>query len=164
VVATGGNVLVFKIREDLWTGPLGLACLISVAARRPLLLVILQRAARRNAEIAERLGAPQARRIPTVATGLILLVHAVVVVALALTTSTTTFLALKQPVSLPIVGGGLAALVWWIRRQYQSRRIQPAHHQAPEPAGPVRADGTTHTRPSRKEASLCPPSQSPEQT
>ena len=167
VVATGGNELVFKIREDLWTGPLGLACLISVAARRPLLLVILQRAARRNAEIAERLGAPQARRIPTVATGvigLILLVHAVVVVALALTTSTTTFLALKQPVSLPIVGGGLAALVWWIRRQYQSRRIQPAHHQAPEPAGPVRADGTTHTRPSRKEASLCPPSQSPEQT
>ncbi len=139
VVATGGNELVFKIREDLWTGLLGLACLISVAARRPLLLVILQRAGRRNAEIAERLGAPQARRIPAVATGvigLILLVHAVVVVALALTTSTTTFLALKQPVSLPIVGGGLAALVWWIRRQYQSQRIQPARHQAPEPAGP----------------------------
>jgi drug/metabolite transporter (DMT)-like permease len=127
VVATGGNELVFKIREDLWTGPLGLACLISVAARRPLLLVILQRVARRNAEIAERLGDPHARRIPTVATGvigLILLVHAVIVVALALTTSTTTFLALKEPVSLPIVVGGLAALVWWIRRQYQSPRTQ----------------------------------------
>jgi hypothetical protein len=141
VVATGGNEVVFKIREDLWTGPLGLACLISVAGRRPLLLVILQRVARRNTEIAERLGDPQARRIATMATGvigLILLVHAAVVIALALTTSTTTFLALKQPVSLPIVGGGLAALVWWIRRQYRSRRIQPAHHQAPEPAGPAR--------------------------
>lgn len=149
VVATGGNELVFKIREDLWTGPLGLACLISVAARRPLLLVILQRAARRNTEIAERIGDPQARRVLTVATGvigLILLVHAVVVVALALTTSTTTFLALKQPVSLPIVGGGLAVLVWWIRRQYQSWRMQPAHHQAAGPAGPARADGATRTR------------------
>jgi ABC-type nickel/cobalt efflux system permease component RcnA len=151
VVATGGNELVFKIREDLWTGPLGLACLISVAARRPLLLVILQRVARRNTEIAGRLGDPQARRVPTVATGvigLILLVHAVVVIALALTTSTTTFLALKQPVSLPIVGGGLAALVWWIRRQYQSRRIRPAHHQAPESAGPASDPGpaeVTHT-------------------
>jgi hypothetical protein len=144
VVATGGNELVFKIREDLWTGPLGLAFLLSVAVRRPLLLMILQRVARRNAEIAERLGDPQARRIPTVATGvigLILLVHAVIVVALALTTSTTAFLALKEPVSLPIVVGGLAALVWWIRRQYQGRRTQPAHDQAPGPAGPASDPG-----------------------
>ena len=35
VVATGGNELVFKIREDIWTGTLGLACLISVAAAGP---------------------------------------------------------------------------------------------------------------------------------
>ena len=97
-------------------------------------------------------------------TGLILLVHAVVVVALALTTSTTTFLALKQPVSLPIVVGGLAALVWWIRRQYQSRPMQPARHQAAGPAGPARADGATRTHAVKEEASPCPPSQSPEQT
>ncbi|MFY9933453.1 MAG: hypothetical protein WAK82_36145, partial [Streptosporangiaceae bacterium] len=153
VVATGGNELVFKIREDLWTGPLGLACLISAAGRWPLLLVILQRAARRNTEIAERIGDPQARRILTVATGvigLILLVHAVVVVALALTTSTTTFLALKEPVSLPIVGGGLAALVWWIRRQYRSPRMQPAHHQAAGPARPARPMEQRAPAPSRK--------------
>ena len=41
--------------------------------------------------------------------------------ALAITTSTTTFLALKPIVSLTIVGGGLAALVLWIRHQYASR-------------------------------------------
>jgi hypothetical protein len=121
VVATGGNELVFKVREDIWTGTLGLACLISVAARRPLFLVALRVAARRNAQIAERISDLQARRILTVITaviGVILLVHALVIVTLALTASTTTFLALKAPLSLAIVGGGLAALVFWIRRQY----------------------------------------------
>ena len=127
VVVTGGNELVFKIREDIWTGLLGLACLISVAARAPLFFVALQLAARRNAQITERIADPQARRVSTVTTGVIgviLLVHALVIVALALTTSTTIFLALKLPLSLAIVGGGLAALVWWIRHQY--RRSSPA--------------------------------------
>ncbi len=141
VVATGGNEVVFKLREDFWTGPLGLACLISVAARRPLLLVPLQLAARRNSQIAERIGDPQARRVSTVTTGVIgviLLVHALVMVALALTTSTTTFLALSRPLSLAIVGGGLAALVWWIRHQYPRRWNLPPHHQAAGSAGPAR--------------------------
>lgn len=60
----------------------------------------LRFAARRNAQIAERISDPPARRIPTVTTaviGVILLVHALVIVALALTASTTTFLALKTP-------------------------------------------------------------------
>jgi hypothetical protein len=53
--------------------------------------------------------------VTTGAIGVILLVHALVMVALALTTSTTIFLAVKLPLSLAIVGGGLAALMWWIR-------------------------------------------------
>jgi hypothetical protein len=57
--------------------------------------------------------------------GVILLVHALVMVALALTSSTTIFLALRLPLSLAIVGGGLAALVWWIRHQYPSRWNRP---------------------------------------
>jgi len=124
VVATGGNELVFKVREEIWTGPLGLACLISVAVHRPLLFVALRLAARRNTQIAERIAEPQARRILTVSTaviGLILLVHALAIVALAFTASTSTFLVVKRPISLAIVGGGLAGLVWWIRRQYTSR-------------------------------------------
>ena len=144
VVATGGNELVFKIREDIWTGTLGLACLISVAAGRPLFLVALRFAARRNAQIAERISDPPARRIPTVTTaviGVILLVHALVIVALALTASTTTFLALKTPLSLAIIGGGLAALVFWIRRQHPGLRNRPPHDQTARPAGPARQHG-----------------------
>jgi uncharacterized membrane protein YbhN (UPF0104 family) len=63
----------------------------------------------------------------TAVIGVILLVHALVIVALALIASTTTFLALKAPLSLAIVGGGLASLVFWIRRQYTGRRSRPRH-------------------------------------
>ncbi len=144
VVATGGNELVFKLREDIWTGTLGLACLISVAVGRPLFFVALQLAARRNTQIAERISDPQAGRITTVTTGVIgviLFVHALVIVALALTASTTTFLALKPPLSLAIVGGGVAALVFWIRRQYTGRRHRSPRHEAAGPAGPARQHG-----------------------
>lgn len=130
VLVTGGNELAFKLREDIWTGPAGLACLISVAVRRPLFSVVLRLAARRDPEISVRAGEPQVRRIMTVTTaciGVILLAHALVTVALALTTSTTTFLAVSRPLSLAIVGGGLAALVWWIRHQHVRRSTLPPH-------------------------------------
>ncbi|MGH3630133.1 MAG: hypothetical protein ACRDRL_22170 [Sciscionella sp.] len=42
MIATGGNELMFKIREDIWTGPLGLACLLSVAMGRPLFFAVLE--------------------------------------------------------------------------------------------------------------------------
>jgi hypothetical protein len=158
VAASGGNELVFKLREDIWSGVLGLACLISVATRRPLLTVVLRLAARRSADIAERASSPQARRISTVATGVIgviLLVHALAIVALALTTSTTTFLALKGLLSLAIVGGGVAALVLWIRRQYTSQASAAgldAGHIPPRPAPchPLAQTGMTRTSASRK--------------
>lgn len=121
VVATGGNELVFKLREDIWTGPLGLACLISAAIHRPLLLYALQLVARRNAQVAGRIGRPGVRRIATVSTvviGVLLVVHALVLVVLAVSTSTTTFLTVSRPVSWVIIGGGLAGLVCWIRRQH----------------------------------------------
>jgi hypothetical protein len=142
VVATGGNELVFKLREDIWSGVLGLACLISVAVRRPLLIVVLRLAGRRSTDIAERASSPQARRISTVTTGVIgviLLVHALVIVALALTTSTATFLALKGLLSLAIVGGGVAALVLWIRHQYISQAIAAGRTQAMFPRRPHHA-------------------------
>ncbi len=144
VTATGGNELVFKLREDIWTGILGLACLISVAVRRPLFFVGLRLAARRNTQIAEQISEPHARRIITVVTwaiGVILLVHALVIVALALTASTTTFLILKTPFSLAIVGGGVTALVFWIRRQFTGPRNRFPRPEAAEPAGPARQHG-----------------------
>lgn len=161
VLVTGGNELAFKLREDIWTGPAGLACLISVAVRRPLFLLVLRFVARRHPQVGERTGDPLTRRIATVTTagiGVILLVHALVMVALALTISTTTFLALSRPLSLAIVGGGLAALVWWIRRQRPSGWNRPhrqgkedhdahghdpenGHHQRADPRGLARRAG-----------------------
>lgn len=119
VVATGGNEFVFKVREDIWTGVVGLACLISIAVRRPLFLVALRLVARRNDQVAQRIRRPGIDRISTVTTaavGAILLVHAGVIIVLALTTSTTTYLAISRPIGLAILGAGLAALVWWIAR------------------------------------------------
>jgi hypothetical protein len=114
VIATDGNEFLFKVREDLWTGPLGLACLISLAAQRPLVLVVLQLVARRSPQVAHRICRPGAEQIATVTTavvGTLLVVHAVVMVALALHTSTEAFLAFQRPVSLVMAIGGLAPLV-----------------------------------------------------
>jgi hypothetical protein len=160
VLVTGGNELVFKLREDLVTGPLGLACIVSVALRRPLLAVALHVAARRNARIRARTDDPQARRITTVTTGVIgviLVVHAIVMVALALTTGTTIFLALSRPISLAMVGGGLTALVWWIRHQHSKPSGRP-------PATRLAGEGTVRASAKEKEGSPCPPSASREPT
>jgi hypothetical protein len=125
VLATGGNEFIFKIREDIWTGVVGLACLVSLIVRRPLFLMALRLAARRNPQIAERITRPGINRISTVTTAAlaaILLVHAAVIIALAVTTSTATYLALSRPIGLAILGGGLAALAWWITRYRSARR------------------------------------------
>lgn len=47
----------------------------------------------------------------TVVIGVLLVVDAVVLVVLAISTSTSTFLAVSRPVSWVIIGGGLAGLV-----------------------------------------------------
>lgn len=136
-IAAGGNELLFKLREDMWTGALGLAAVISVALHRPLLYLALQLAGRRNTRIAERIARPQARRITTVTTlvvGAILLVHALAMVVLALTTSTTTFLVISRPITWVIIIGGLIPLLWWIRHQVTDPTPQPRQ------AMPVRSD------------------------
>jgi hypothetical protein len=91
--------------------------------RRPLFLLVLQALGRTRPDIAERIRRPAARPITTVATvviGAVLVVHAVVLILLALNTSTETYLAVSKPVSWAIVIAGLAPLVWWIRH-----RIRP---------------------------------------
>ncbi len=143
VIATGGDEFLFKIREDLWTGPLGLACLISLAVRRPLFLVLLNLVARRSPQVAQRIQRPGAERIATVATavlGVILLVHAVVMIVLAQDTSTAAFLALQRPISVAMAITGLAPLVWWIR--HRQRSPQPPDNDV---ADPQRPDPSTRT-------------------
>lgn len=124
LVATGGSELAFLLRKEIVTGPLGLVCIVSVCLHRPLLVVVARFAARRNEALGARLNVPGADHILTVSTvvvGAILAVHALAMLALALNTDTTTFLAVSRPVSWVISLGGLAPLLWWIRRQTTHR-------------------------------------------
>lgn len=101
---SGGNPLALELRDAIPTGVIGLACLVSVAVRRPLHLVALRLAGRAQAT---------ASRFSTVVTTIIggtLVVHALALTALALSLSTGTFVSLSQPVGLAIIAAGVAVL------------------------------------------------------
>lgn len=120
MVLSHGNALVLKLQDTVVTGPLGAVCLVSVAVRRPLHLVVLQFLAPRNPRARAALRDPARRRASAVVTALVgamLLVHAVVLLGLALTQPTGTFLAVSRPVGWSVVGDGVAALLWYRRRR-----------------------------------------------
>jgi hypothetical protein len=121
---TGGSALAVELQDPAETGALGLACLVSVIAGRPLWLLVLRLLARRNAQAARILADPAIRRTATVETviiGAIFLVHAIAITILALTVAPGTFLALSRPVGLPLLGAGVAVLIWY-RRCTRARR------------------------------------------
>lgn len=127
LVATGGSELAFLLRKEIVTGPLGLVCIASAFLHRPLLVVVARFAARRNQALGVRLNVPGADHILTVSTvvvGAILVVHALAMLALALNTDTTTFLAVSRPLSWVISLVGLAPLLWWIRRYAARERVE----------------------------------------
>lgn len=136
-VLAGGSALPLKLRRGAITGPLGLACLISVAIGRPLLPLLLDLAApsgpdrlgRRLERIRGSLSAAVAGGL-TAIVGLTLLADALVQVTLALTISTTAFVALTGLVRLALAVLGVAACVVYVRAQ----RPRPA--PAPGGAGP----------------------------
>lgn len=115
---TGGSALAVKLQDPATTGALGLACLVSVIARRPLYLMALRPVARRSALAARVVADPAVRRTATVSTAIIgafLLVHAIAVTILALTLPTGTFLAVYRLVGVTIIAAGLAVLIWYRR-------------------------------------------------
>jgi hypothetical protein len=117
---SGGSTLALELQDPAETAALGLACIVSVIARKPLYLMALRLAARRNAKAARMVTDPVVRRTSTVSTaiiGAILLVHATAISVLALTLKTSTFLAVYRLVGLPIIAVGVAVLIWYRRRQ-----------------------------------------------
>jgi hypothetical protein len=114
---SGGNVLVLKLQEAVVTGPLGLVCLVSVAVGRPLHLVVLRLLARRDPKWARATDPDRSRMSGVVTTivGAMLVVHALVLLVLALTESTATFLAVSRPVGLSIIVAGVAVLMLYRR-------------------------------------------------
>lgn len=120
-LAAGGTVLPLKLRRAVITGSLGIACLASVAARRPLLPAAVDWLVRvwpRAERLARVLGAAAVRRAPvalTLIVGLTLLADATAQVALSLTVSTAAFLGTSRLARIAIFATGIAASALYVR-------------------------------------------------
>lgn len=120
---SGGNRIVLELQDSLVTGPLGLLLLGSAAVGRPLHLVLLRILATRDPRMGGALSAPDRRRTSTIFTVLLgstLSAHAGVLLVLALSVPTGTFLALSRPVGLAVLAVGVGAM-WWYRTRLRNR-------------------------------------------
>jgi len=131
--ASGGSALALELQDPELTGPLGIAFLISVAIGKPLHPVILRWLGRSNPHYTEVANRTQGKTatVTTAILGLTLTGHAAAVAVLALTQTTSTFVALQHPVGLPIVAVGLGSLYLY------HHRLQTRQHAAT----PAASDG-----------------------
>jgi hypothetical protein len=141
--ASGGSVLAIELQDPALFGVLGIAFLVSVAIGRPLHPVILRMLGRGNpryTDIASRAERKTSMVITTVL-GLTLLAHAVAVAVLALTQSTSTFVALQHPVGLPIFAAGIGGLLLY-RNRLQARQRAAVVAHGPRPGDDQAGDTT----------------------
>ncbi|HEX6446668.1 MAG TPA: VC0807 family protein [Streptosporangiales bacterium] len=120
LVASGGSPLVLKLQDAVVTGPLGVVCLASVVVGKPLHRVVFGLLARRNPAFERMLRAPGSRRSSTVITALLgatMVAHALVLLVLALSLPTASFLAASRPAGLAVLAAGVAVLVWYRNRR-----------------------------------------------
>jgi hypothetical protein len=122
--ASGGNTLALELQDPAVTGVIGIAFLASAAIGRPLHPVILRMLGRGNPRYTDIANRAQYRTsmVTTTIIGLVLLAHAVAVAVLALTQTTSTFVALQHPVGLPIFGLGVGGLYLYHRRLQARQR------------------------------------------
>jgi hypothetical protein len=125
--ACGGNALALELQDPALTGLLGLACLVSVVIGRPLHPVILRALGRGNARYAGIAARAQTKTSMVITTilGLALTGHAAAVAVLALTQSTSTFVAFQHVVGLPPLGLGIAGVLFY-RSRVQARQAAAA--------------------------------------
>jgi hypothetical protein len=136
---SGGSTLALELQDPVIFGLLGIACLVSVAVGHPLHQVILRAMGRSNArytQVADRAAASGTSMVSTLIIGLAFLGHAIAVAVLAFTQSTSTFLALQNPVGLPFLGLGVAGLFVYGTRQQarQQARQRAAAATSPSPS------------------------------
>ncbi|TNC23440.1 VC0807 family protein [Amycolatopsis alkalitolerans] len=113
---TGGNPLVLKLHDAIVTGPLGLVLLVSAAIGRPLLLVAFRMiASRKGADIPAGPAQRRALSVMTALIGALLFVHAALLLVLALTLSTSTFLAIGRPIGWAVIAAGAVGVVTYRR-------------------------------------------------
>ena len=146
-IALGGSALPLELHRAVFPGAVGLACLISLAARRPLLSVASSKLEHARPEPAPatrpRLDTPGSHQVLAVLTAIIgvtLLADAATQVALALTVSTSTFGVVARLASWVIVGAGLAVCVLYLRWTHthtQRNGTQaPRSESTPQPTNP----------------------------
>jgi hypothetical protein len=126
---SGGNALAMELQDPALFGLVGIACLVSIAVGHPLHQVILRAMGRSNpryTQTADRAAAAGSSTVATAIIGLAFLGHAVAVAVLALTQTTSTFLALQNPVGLPFLGLGIAGLFVYGTRQQARQRAAAA--------------------------------------
>jgi hypothetical protein len=135
---SGGNTLAMELQDPALFGLFGVACLVSIVAGHPLHQVILRAMGRSNPrynEVADRAAASGTSMVSTAIIGLAFLGHAAAVAVLALTQTTSTFLALQNPVGLLPLGLGVAGLFIYGTRQQARQRAAAAAAAATPPAG-----------------------------
>ena len=132
---SGGSSLALELQDPVIFGLFGIACLVSIAVGHPLHQVILRAMGRRNArytEVADRAAASGTSMVSTLIIGLAFVSHAIAVAVLAFTQSTSTFLALQNPVGLPFIGLGVLGLFIYGSRQQARQRAAATTSPSPE--------------------------------
>lgn len=134
-VVLGGSPRPLELHRAVFPGFAGLACLISLTARRPLLFIAKEKLKHARPETATQAqldpsGAHHALVMLTAIIGVTLTADAATQVALALTVSTSTFGVVAHIASWAIVGTGLAACVLYMRRT----RARRQHSRMPAPS------------------------------
>jgi hypothetical protein len=137
-IVFGGSPLPLELRRSWFPGTVGLACLISLAVRRPLLVLAADKLAAAHPEQAAqggglRLEAVERRRLLVALTAIVGVTgtaDAAAQIVLAFTVSTATFGVVARIASYVIIGCGLAVGALYVRRVIgRARRGRPQ----PEP-------------------------------
>jgi hypothetical protein len=116
---SGGNPLMLELQDAVITGPLGIIALGSVAIRRPLLMLVPVLRARRDPAVIAHLRASGRLRglaVLTAILGTLMIVHALVLLVLALSLPVATYLAVSKPAGWGVLGLGLAIFFWYRTR------------------------------------------------
>ncbi|HEX5267271.1 MAG TPA: VC0807 family protein, partial [Acidimicrobiales bacterium] len=127
-VALGGDAFVLKVRDSAFTALFGVACLISLTWRRPIMFFIGRALSAGNDptkqraydELYEMPTAPRTFAIITACWGVGLMVEAGLRVVLAVALPTGAFLA-ASPILAGVVFGGLFAFTIWFSKR--ARRL-----------------------------------------
>lgn len=136
-IALGGSPLPLELRRAWFPGAVGLACLVSLVVRCPLLVIAADRLARSRPELRRGGGAdleaPGARRslaVMTAIIGVTGLADAAAQIALALTLTTSQFGVYARVASYVIIGSGLAVGAFYVRH-VRGNRFSPRSGNPP---------------------------------